>query len=191
MSNLLQVIRARPEAMTRKGVTPIILEFGVDEATAPYLVSASSGTMWIETPHPGDKPIIKAAVQKNITPGEMFWMASKAIYERSLTSEWGSAQPYTQEGLEAAIEHVSSYGMGTVEILIPPGKKEDRPKWLLDRDVGEFLRVSSWVPENCVIIVPTDRNFVGMIVHLSPTATAMAVHNPSRGFAMCWNPPGE
>ena len=188
MSNLLQVVRARPEAMTRKGVTPILLEFQVDEATSPYLVSASSGVMWIEEAHPGDKPVIKAAVQKNVTPGELFWTASNAIYERSKEVEWGSAQPYTAEGLEAAIEHVSSYGLGTVEILVAPMKKEDRPTWLVDRDLGEYLRVSSWVPPNCAIVVPSDRNFLGLIVHLSPTATAMAIHNPSRGFAMCWSP---
>jgi hypothetical protein len=142
--------------------------------------------LWINQPHPGDVPHVKAAVQKNKVPGEVFWNVATAIFEKSRECQWGNAQPYTEQGLMAAIEHVSSYGLGTVDILVAMDNKDDRPKWLLDRDLGENLHGCAWVPENCAVVVPSDRQFLGMYVHLSAPLTAMVVHNPSRGFAMCW-----
>lgn len=189
MSNLLQIVRVKPDAMTKKGVTPLILEFTVDPQTAPYLVSSTSGVVWIEAPHQGENtPIIKAAVRKGVPPGNLFWEAAQAIYARSLDAQWGSVHPFTSQGVEAAIEYVEGYDLGQVDILVSPTTPDKkRPFWLLEKNIGHRVRSSSWVPENCALVVPTDRQFVGMLVHLSPTATAMAVHNPSRGFAICWD----
>ena len=189
MSNLLQIVRVKPDAMTKKGVTPLILEFTVDPQTAPYLVSATTGLLWVDTPHPADRqPVIKAAVRKGVAPGDLFWEAAKAIYARSLEAQWGSAHPFTSDGVEAAIEHVESYDLGQVDILVSPTTPtKKRPVWLLEKNIGHHVRSSSWVPDNCAIIVPTDRQFVGMLVHLTPTIMALAVHNPSRGVAVCWD----
>ena len=188
--SLLQVVRNAPEVLTKKNATPLILEFTVDAATAPYLVSSSKGLMWIEEPHPGStEPIIKAAVRKNVTLSASFWGASKAIFAMAKERQWGSAQPYTEAGLRAAMDHVGSYGLGAVEILVSPSLEGTvRPQWLIERNlIGENLRVEAWIPDNCAIVVPVDREYLGMLVRLSPSATAMAIHNSSRGFAMCWD----
>jgi len=143
--------------------------------------------MWVDSPHEGTIPTIKAAVRKGVRPGDLFWEASEAIYNRSLELQWGSAHPFTEAGVAAAIDHVDSYDMGQLDILVghASGPTKKHPDWLLEKNIGHRVRMSAWIPDDCAIIVPTDRQFVGMMVHLSPTAVAIAVHNPSRGFAMC------
>lgn len=187
MSYLLQIVRSRPEVLMKKGAVPLMVEFQVNADSAPYLVSSSGGVMWIDAPLSGDRgPMIRGAVRRDIAPGDLFWQTSKAIFERAQQDKWGSACPYTGQGLTDAIEHVASYDLGPVDILVGPSK-ETRPKWITDREVGERLRVSSWVPPECLIVVPANRDFLGMLVHLSAKDIVMAVHNPSRGFAMCWS----
>lgn len=193
MSNLLQIVRSKVDVTkAKKGMTPLILEFHVDPQTAPYLVSASKGVMWIDEPFAGDSPFIKAAVRKGITPGDIFTEAAKAIFAKATEMKWGSAHPFTEEGLSAAIDHVSSYSLGSLDIIVSPRPLLDGgtlPQWIRDRELGENLRAAEWVPENCAIVIPSDRSFLGMLVHLSPLSTAMAIHNAARGFAMCWDPP--
>ena len=190
MSNLLQVIRVKTANKAPKGRKPLILEFRVNPQTVPYLVSSSNGVMWIDEPiagdPPGDPPIVKAAVRK-VSTGDLFWEASKAIYDTALECQWGSAHPFTEEGLAKAIEHVESYDMGAVDILVGPAKNgSKRPAWLKGKDDDHRVQLSAWIPENCAVVVPTDRQFVGLLVHVTPGSVAMALHNPSRGFAMCW-----
>ena len=192
MSNLLQIVRSKADVTkTKKGMTPLILEFQVDPQTAPYLVSSSKGVLWIDEPFKGDPPFIKAAVRKGVTPGDIFQAASKAIFEKATEMQWGSAQPFTEVGLTAAIDHVASYSVGSLNILVsgkPILEGRTLPSWLRDRELGENLRSADWVPENCAIVIPSDRSFLGMLVHLTPLTTVMAIHNASRGFAMCWTP---
>lgn len=186
MSNLLQVTRYHPDGMDKKGATPIIIEVNVNPETAPYLVSASSGFMWIEESYKSESHFIKAAVQTGVTPGDLFWSAAKVIFGRAKISQWGNAQPFTKQGLGAAIDHVQSYDMGELDILVNQyGGKAKKPKWLNDFD--ERLKPTVWVPDNCAIVVPTDRQFLGILIHISSKSTATTIHNPSRGFAMCWD----
>lgn len=192
MSNLLQIVKSKADVtQLKKGLTPLILEFQVDAQTAPYLVSSSKGVLWINEPFAGDPPFIKAAIRKGVTPGSIFVEAAKAIFEKATEMRWGSAQPFTEEGLIAAIDHVSSYSVGSLDVLVSPKPILDGgtlPFWIRDRELGENLRAADWVPENCIIVIPSDRSFLGMLVHLSPLSTAMAIHNAARGFAMCWTP---
>lgn len=193
MSNMLQIVRSKVDVtQAKKGLTPLILEFHVDPQTAPYLVSSSKGVMWIEDPLQGEPPFIKAAVRKGVNPGDIFCEASKAIFAKATEMQWGSAQPFTEEGLAAAIDHVSSYSVGSLDILVSPKPilgGGTLPLWIRDREIGENLRAAEWVPDNCIVVVPSDRSFLGMLVHLSPLSTAMAIHNAARGFAMCWTKP--
>jgi hypothetical protein len=182
-NSLVHMLRTAPEVLKKDGVTPIMLEFQVDPATAPYLVSSSKGLMWIDQVHPGN--VIKAAIQRGAVLSHVFLEASLSIFERATEFRWGSAQPYTEQGLKAAVDHVMSYDVGPIEILV--GKKTQKagmPKWLSNR---EDLSVVSWIPENCIVVVPVDRQFLGMLVRVSPLHTALAIHNASRGFAMCWS----
>lgn len=189
MSNLLQIVRIKPEAMERKGVFPLMLEFNVDPQTAPYLVSSSSDFLWLESPHTQEgKTLVKAAIRKGGTLSDLFWSATKMMYDRALQDQWGSIHSFSEEGLEAAVAHIQSYDLGEVDILVAPaGPDKERPQWLQDLDPGQRLRVTSWVPEDCIVVVPAERQFLGLLIRLSHNTAAISIHNASRGFAMCWD----
>jgi len=185
-----------------------MLEYGVPEETAPYLVSSSSSVMWISEPHPG--PVVKAAVRE-VSLGDFFRECVDAVAAMGRQQEWGNVHLLTLEGLRAAIEHVSFYELEPLELLIPraypPGsspsveedESEDDPQKVnnpgtpdlmppdlrpLLEEVGLPFRPSAWVPANTVIVVPKDRAFVGVVWQVTPKKIAGVVHNAARGIAI-------
>jgi hypothetical protein len=187
VSNLLQVIRSQPKALAVKGNLPLLLEFSVSPESAPYLVTSTTGVLWIEEAHPGD--LIKSAVRDITSPGDLFRESLIAIAERGEEKHWGNVQPYTKLGLDAAVDYVQSYDLPDVEILVSNSKGGLKPKWLAPKEIQIPVRVSSWVPDNCAVVVPSNREYVGFIVHLKPKTVAMAIHNASRAIGIVWDMP--
>lgn len=180
MSNLLQVVRFKTEAVKRKAL-PLMLEFKVNAECAPYLVSSSHGLVWVEQAHPGD--IIKAAVREIRSPGDVFEEAVRTIAVEGRAREWGNVHPYTQDGLQAAVSHLESYDFDDLEILTRPVGKT--VPWLqADALGGVPVRHTAWVPKGWLVVVPKDREFVGLLGHLTTRQVVAAIHNPSRGVAI-------
>jgi len=180
MSNFLTVRRFQSKSVD-KGKTPLLVEnIPVDPLCAPYLVTSSTGVAWVEVPHPGD--VVRAAVRE-VTPGAIFTELLMAIIKRSEADNWGSVQPYTKEGLQEAVQYLDFYGLNEIEILIPPMSKSKWPKWLLEKS-HLHIRPSSWIPKGCLVVIPHDRDYVGMIGHLDGKRVAALVHNASRGIAI-------
>lgn len=178
MSNLLQVIRFQTEAMKKKGTMPLMMEFQISDETAPYLVTSSNAVLWVEKPHPGG--LIKAAVRV-ATPGDIFQEMVKAVADRGERDEWGNVHPFTLKGLDAAMDHLRYYDLHEMEVLAAPSEKKiDRPEWLRTLPV----RPASWVPKRWVIIVPKDRDYVGIFGHLSGKHVVGVTHNASRCIAI-------
>lgn len=192
MSNLLQVVRVHPKAAAKKGNVPLIMEFHITPETAPYLVTSSEGLLWIEQPHPGD--IVKAAVREIESPGDLFWAMTLSVAHRGKRDEWGNVHPFTKEGVLAAAAHVEDYDLGDLEILAPRVRDEEneegiyqRPEWLRHETLGYPVRPTSWIPDDCAVVVPRDRDFVGLLSHITPKKVAAVSHNPSRSIAIAWN----
>ena len=201
MSNLLQVIRVHPKAATQKGNIPLIMEFHVTKETAPYLVTSSEGLMWIENPHPGD--VVKAAIREIPTPGQLFWAMALSVAHRGLRDEWGNVQPFSKGGVIAATMHLEDYDLGELEILVPRIRVQEkdeegnviedgkipyqRPDWLHPDILGFPVRPTSWIPDDCAVVVPKDREFVGLLNHITPKKIAAVAHNPSRSIAVAWD----
>lgn len=186
MSNLLHVLRLKPQ---KKSSIPLMVEVPVNPELAPFLVSSTTGVMWIEEAHPGD--IIKAAVRKILSPAEVFAEIIQAVAKRGAEEQWGNVHPFTQEGVQAAIHHLEFYGLEDVELLVARTRGDEhkegphmRPEWLRTETFSVPLRPSSWVPEGWVVALPVERNFVGTLAHFSPHQIVLAVHNPSRGLAL-------
>jgi hypothetical protein len=206
MSHLLVVTRLQSKAMQRKGTVPLMLEYGVSDETAPYLVSSSSSVMWVNEAHPGS--IVKAAVRQ-MALGDFFREVVEAITAMGHEMQWGNVQPLTLEGLRAAVEHVEFYEQGPVELLTPRAHQADddadddddgeaeegsprvepvdlmppelRP---LIEDIGLPFRPSSWVPEGTIVVVPKDRSFVGVVSRVTTKKIAGVIHNAARGIAI-------
>lgn len=195
MSNLLQVVRVRPKAAVKKGNVPLIMEFHIPPETAPYLVTSSEGLLWIESPHPGD--IVKAAVREIESPGDLFWAMTLSVAHRGKRDEWGNVHPFTKEGMLAAAAHVEDYDLGELEILAPRVRVQEtdedgktpyqRPDWLHHDILGYPVRPTSWIPDDCAVVVPKDRDFVGLLSHITSKKVAAVSHNPSRSIAIAWN----
>lgn len=219
MAHLLSVHRLKSSAMQRRSNTPLLIEFHVNEETAPYLVSSSAGVMWIDEPHPNN--IIKAAV-RDVLPGEFFAEVIEAVQIMGRQMQWGNVQPLTIEGIREAVAHVEFYELGPVELLTPRAHKNVPDEEDLETDSnegeGESLptarrvdpvdlmppelrplieetglpfRPSSWVPEGTIVVVPRDRSYVGLLSKVTANKIAAVVHNAARGIAIAYGAPSE
>ena len=189
MSNLLQVIRLKSNAMgKKKTVVPLLVDVPVNPESAPFLVSSSQGVLWVDKAHPGN--IIKAAVRKISSPGAVFQEVIEAVITRGLKEKWGNVQPFSEEGVREAIKYLEFYGLTDMELLVPRTRGESnkngpltRPVWL-DRNTFDIpVHPTSWVPDGCVVVVPTDREFLGTLAHFDMKQVMVVLHNPSRGLA--------
>jgi len=195
VSNLLQVNRVHPKALSKEGNVPLMMEFPVHEELAPYLVSSSKAVLWVEEAHPGDPKHVKAAVRTIKTPGNFFWELTEALIERGSAEKWGSVHPFCEKGVRDAIAHLHYYDLTDLELLVPRTRVADasrdtdkeayeRPDWLTQANLQLPLKPSGWAPDNCAIAVPRDRSFVGVLLHLAPKSICAAIHNASRGVAI-------
>lgn len=189
MSNLLQVIRLKSQAMQKKRTFPLMVDVPVNPELAPFLVSSSKGVLWIEAAHPGD--LVKAAVRQIESPGEFFQEVLQAVSERGAKDQWGNVHPFTGEGVREAIHHLEFYGIEEIEILVPRLRGEEnkngpheRPAWLTEESFNVPVRPSSWIPDKCAVVVPVDRDFLGTLAHFTPKQVMSVIHNPSRGMAI-------
>ena len=195
MSNLLQVNRVRPKALSKEGAVPLMMEFPVHQELAPFLVSSSRAVRWVEEAHPGDPMHVKGAVRPIQTPGEFFRELLEALIERGRQDGWGTVHPFSEEGVRAAIAHLNHYELTDLELLVPRTRVADkeegkdayeRPEWLTQAVLHLPVRPSGWVPDDCAVVVPRDRAFVGVMLHLAPQSICAAIHNASRGIAVAF-----
>ena len=189
MSNLLQVIRVKPKAVQQKTNNPLLVEVPVNPDLAPFLVSSTKGVVWVEEAHPGN--MVKAAVRPITAPNDVFQEILGAVVKRGQQAQWGSVHPFSEAGVWEAIRHLEFHGLEDIELLVPrqqessKGKKRPKaPEWLSKETFNLPIRFSSWVPENCVVALPIDRAFVGVMVHIAPKLVVVAVHNASRGIGV-------
>ena len=192
MSHLVPVNPLRSEAV-RQGKTPVMMEFSVNPELAPFLVTSSTGMLWVGEAHPGN--IVKAAVRPIPDLGEFFRDAVDAVAALGQGAQWGNVHPLTPEGLDAAIEHVTFYDLPDLELLIPiPPKvqegetKPPKPFW---RSAGIPIRPTSWLPQDCLVVVPKNRDYVGMVGRLTPKAYVGVIHNASRSLGIVRGTPPE
>lgn len=188
MSHLLHVTRLSSPATQRPGVQPLMVEFTVPEETAPYLVSSSSSVLWVNQTY--GPSLIKAAV-RSVSLGAFFREVLDAVVVMGRQQEWGNVHPLTVAGLRAAVDHVASYELAPLELLIPrahpPGSSggavdgdskatlitpELRP---LIEEVGLPFRPSVWVPDGTIVVVPKDRTYVGVAYQVAGRQTAPIV----------------
>ena len=203
MSHLLAVMRLRTKAMQQKGNVPLMVEFTVSEETAPYLVSSSSSVMWINAAHPG--PVVKAAVRQ-VTISDFYAEVVDEVASMGRLQQWGNVQPLTHEGMQAAIDHINFYELGSLELLIPrshpaggpiaekegvEGDEKAKLPELMPPELRPFIeetglpfRSCSWLPDSTIVVVPRDRTFVGIVSRVTPKRMAAVVHNSARGIAV-------
>ena len=173
--NLLNVVRTDSFG-PRKGSIPLIVEFRVNPDTAPFLVSSSRAFVWV-TPK-GDR--IRTAIRLADEGGldGVFREIITTIADTGATGRWDNVHPYSPEGLTAARAHLAYYDLKDVDVVAHP----DTDTGPLRLAGGAVVR-APWVPAGWVVVLPTDREFVGFVVSSGDRYLVLA-HNTSRAVAV-------
>lgn len=169
MSGLLQLIKIE----TKK--VPLMVELQVDPTIAPYLVSSTKSFIWLKKPLRNN--FLRVAV-RNETLENLYGEIAQSIYETGKDCKWENSYSLSKMGLRRAIEYLDYYGIKDLEILScdtdPLGIGSSFDK----------LPVSkvSWL-DNCYLVVPQDRSYLGSVSDFGDGNYAVLIHNPSRGIA--------
>ena len=159
-----------------KKATPLYIEVPVDSATAPYLVTSTKSVLWIGEALNGR--MVRAAVRRGVKDkGPLYAELVEAIAKKGL--EWDSVHPRTAAGVAKAVEHVRHYGFEAVDVLVSEDDQD-----LVEVDDKMRVEVAEWLPADTIVVVPQNREFVGILGRVSPSAVLAVVHNPSRGVAI-------
>ena len=183
--SLLQVLR--PEKAANRTGVPLMLEFPVNPALAPFLVSSTKATLWVGARN----GYVRAAVRKVPSLDSFFWEVIAAITQEGRSKQWGNVEPLTKVGIQTAIDHVRSYDLTELEILASPQMQwgDVHPDWAVgDKDMplmllGLPIQPAVWMPPSTIAVVPRDREFIGFVMLLQERVVAV-VHNASRSVGI-------
>ena len=161
---------------TRRGAAaPLMMEFQVNAELAPFLVSSTRSVQWVS--NTSETGTIRAAIRKRHgIESEIVG----AIIDAGLQAEWGNIHDLTTEGVLKCLEHVASYELAPLEIIVA----EDTNLEGIEIPEGVNVLMAAWMPQNALAVVPVDRGFVGTLGTIGKHKAVCVIHNPSRGIAV-------
>lgn len=156
--------------------SPLMMETPLDPALdGPYLVSSSKSLLWVERKFPGN--FLRAAVREVPCYSTHYKNIYFKCLKESMKRGWGSALPFTENGLAGVLLYLSSFGFSEFDLVVSPSQDND-----FDIPDNVYLSERSWVPQGFCLLSPTDKSYVGSLYRFSNGSSATFVHNPSRGF---------
>ncbi len=170
---LLQVVQLPQKGV--KGV-PLFVEIPVHEDTAPYLVTAHKGPLWIGAPLRGGvvrSAMLRGAWQKDIF--KTYYAMTMEVIRQGKERSWGNVFPNTPKGVKAAQEYLESFGLDMLETL----DHDTHP-----RVNGVLHAKNTWIPEGSAVMVPRDRSYLGNVGVWDANTYTVVLHNPARGMAV-------
>ena len=151
-----------------------MLEFRVAPDVDSVLVTSTRGLLWV-TPRDGR---IRAA-SRSLDNSTFFAEVVRMVALTGRGAEWGNVVPYTDAGFQAGRAHLAYYDISAVELLLPP--HADVRGW----DTGDVpVREAPWLPEGWAVLVPIDREYVGMLMLALGGKGFAVVHNAARGIVV-------
>jgi len=173
--NLLDIVPLSPQ---KKQANTLTLEdINVNPELAPFLVSSTRSVAFV--PFASHKKTIRAGIRSR--PGIESEMVA-AVVDAGSEFEWGNVHPLTTEGVQACLEHVSSYISVPLEIICAADTD------LEGVEIPEHIQqtTAKWLPKDALVVVPADRTYLGTLWLLGPDRVAAVIHNVSRGMAVAW-----
>lgn len=167
MADLLKIIK-----FNNLKKTPLLFEFKVKGELSPFLVTNSKSILWVDAPN----DTVRAAVRINTRVKDFFVEILDEISTVGNSASWGNVHDFSDEGVAKAITYLQDYDVGSLEILIHPNSASE---------INTRVKVTNthWLPENCAVVVPQDRDFLGFIGMVG-TDFVGVIHNPSRGISI-------
>lgn len=155
------------------GKVPLMVEVPVEADLAPFLVSSTKDVFWITRIRQGH---VRAAIQK--TPiSDLMQKFVGAIRTRGEADGWGNVQPMTVGGLQAGVVHLSEYGFNDLDYFVATGETAPTAPGLSPQE-------ASWVPSGHAVLVPRDREYVGVTLDFGHGNHATVIHNAARGVVV-------
>lgn len=164
-----------PDVILSLSKTGLFIELPVNEESAPFLVSKTRGLLWLEAAH---RKQIRAAVVPGTPSDDLFLQVVREVQSKGIERQWGNSFPNTPEGLTEALAYLRYYEQDELELLTSDLEFEASPSW-----EAVTVVIAPWVPKGCVVIVPQDRQYLGM-VGLFKDAHTVVLNNPTRGMAI-------
>jgi hypothetical protein len=123
--------------------------------------------------------------------GPFFWEILEAVRAKGVELEWGNVHEYDEAGIRDAVDHVMYYDLGETCLLIPSKLEEGGlPLREMALDLGCLPQPCTWLPANCAVAVPKNREFVGMLGLLGRMGSVALVHNAARAIGIAWGDSG-
>jgi len=157
----------------QKGKTPLLVEVPVEPDLAPFLVTSAVSVLWLAVSNKGS---VRAAVQSS-TIQEQYAKILASIEAKGLSEGWGNIQDMTPEGLSRGLSHLSEYGFNEVDYLTHPGSSAPTLPGVSPAD-------ASWVPSGKAVLLPKNREYVGVTLSFEEGRNATIIHNAARGVVI-------
>lgn len=177
MADLLHVMNMPlPEKMRQRNVVPLAIPCPVDPTTAPYLVSGTKEpVVWVpEAP----KGKLHAGIR---TEDNFRTEVVDAVTLMGMQQEWGNVNEFNLEGVQACIEYLKEFEIEDIDLVVNASSREAAMEFLTDDLKPDE---ADWVPEDCIVVLPKDRSFVGWIGHVMDGKIVSVIHNPSRTITL-------
>ena len=167
MADLLKVIK-----FNSLKKTPLLFEFKVNGELSPFLVTNSKSILWVDAPN----DTVRAAVRIDTRVKDFFIEILDEISAVGHSASWGNIHDFSNEGVSNAIAYLQDYGVGSLEVLVHPNSASEL-------NIRVKVTNTHWLPENCAVVVPQDRDFLGFIGMIGKDFVGV-IHNPSRGISI-------
>lgn len=162
-------------SMTRKaGGVPLMTEVPVEPELAPFLVTSTKAVVWVTRAVGG---VVRSAI-RTVNPNTHFAELVEAVVVKSKEEGWGSVFPLTPEGAQQGLAYLQWHGFNDLTLLTTEGSPDFNPP----EQVGVVL--APWLPAGTAVLVPTDREYVGLTLDFGNGSIATVLHNASRGVVV-------
>jgi len=139
--------------------------------------------------------LVRAFIRRDQDVDLIFQQVLATVIDRGETYTYGNIHPYTEEGVQSALEYVSYFLSGgeteivnplhqLLELLVPEGSPWAETSHLDFQGIKVPVEVAKWLPKDTAVVVPLDRGFLGDVHLFGQTSSAVVVHNPARGIAV-------
>lgn len=155
-----------------------MVEYPVDPLSAPYLVTSTRSVMWVD--HASREGYIRAAVRKVPNIAALSLEMLQAIKQMGTECHWGNCAGFTSQGICQVVDHVRSYGLDNLEILVHVASVSELPE-----NLPAQIAPVKWLPLKTAVVLPVDRNYVGFASFVGSDDHMIAIiHNASRGVGI-------
>ena len=169
-----------PDVVVSTMRTGFFLEVPVNPDAGPYLVTANKTLLWLPTHYRG---LIRSAIRSGGMPEGAYAEVVREVLAHGRRAQWSNSFAADRTGLIWALEHLRYYGLDDLELLVATGESNlYRSEGVKDPE-GVAWAECSWVPSGSAVLVPADRQYLGLVAVLKD-AYSLVVHNPSRGMAI-------